>query len=359
VDAQGVWIGPGGAAAASMVISWDRVRSVEGEGAEEAAKFADVADAAWRARARLERGDLVAAEPMLERIFETYRGQRGPTAAVVAEGLLRCRVRRAAHVAAVEPWLALLAAKQGATNQWLHGDWAAQAGLGSVVDDATGLAPSLPPIWLNWPSVGAWARTQPAAEGDAKAALLAALYLASARFEVGMDAPLPEVVVNDPGVQIVADIVTARIGTEEQRQASRQRLRDRIAPATTPAQTPTAPWLEAWCRAGLGRSLVRETDAEQRRLGVVELLHVPARFRQAHPYLSAIALAEAAATLRDLGDDRGAGVLEEELRAIYPTHPVLDWNRLRPAPAASPSPAPAPARVVPGGERKEETGKEP
>jgi hypothetical protein len=351
VDLSGVVIGEGGSA---RVVGWDRVKSVGGDKAEAATAFAQTADAAWRARTRLERGDFIAAEPLFERLFEEYRGQSGPTAAVVAEGLLRCRVRRAAHVAAVDPWLALLAARQGVGN-WDKGEWASEAGLGSVLDAGTGLCPSVPPIFLNWPSVAAWARMEGASAAEPQAAALAQLYLASARFEAGMPAALPAAGVNDAGVQIVREIVTARIGNAEERAEARGRLMERLRKSGSAA---LPAWLEAWCRAGVGRSLVRESSAELRRLGVVELLHLPARFGRTHPYLAGVALAEAAAVLRELGDQKGADVLTAELAAQYPTHPVREWDAVRGrgslVPAATVLPPRKPAEA---GERSgEESG---
>lgn len=352
IDAAGVWVGSG---VGAQAIGWDRVRAVAGDQKEAAAAFADVADSAWRARVRLERGDVVAAEPLFERLFETYKGMRGPTAAVVAEGLLRCRLRRAAHIAAIEPWLALLAARQEGTAGWLHPEWASEAGLGTVVDQATGLAPALPPIWLNWPSVGAFAHSGVLEVADPGSAMLAALYAASARFEAGMEAALPpglESQGTPAGVHVVAEIVSARIGTPEQREEARQKLRARLSPPASNA-TPQPAWLEAWCRAGLGRSLLMEDSAELKRLGVVELLHVPARFARTHPYLAGIALAEAAATLRELGDDAGATVLTQELLTMYPTHPVRDWQSPGRQNTAAVPGAPAPARVLPAANEPE------
>jgi hypothetical protein len=314
-----------------VVIGWDRIRRVEGEFAEPAAEFRDVADAAWRARTRLERGDALAAEQLFEQLFEKYRGQQGPTAAVVAEGLLRCQLRRGAHVAAIQPWLALLQARTAAPAH--APDWAVQAGLPPVFDDNTGLVPGLPPIWLAWPAVEAFARSG-AATGETEGVLsgrgeaLAALYLYAARVETGVYAPMPNIRSTDPGVQLVLTIVQSRGGDAEQRQRARQRLEDRLrAPAANAPPTPV--WVEVWCRAAIGRSLLRESTVEARRQGVLELLHLPARFAGSNPYLAGLALAESAVALREMGDHRSADILVRELADQFPTHPVHDWDPLR------------------------------
>lgn len=325
VDAAGVVTAAPGAA--PIVISWDRVRAVEGEWAPQAERYLPDADRAWRARTRLERGDSFGAEPLFEQLFETYRGQSGATAAVISDGLLRCRLRRGAHVAAIDPWLSTLTASQPGV-QVLHASWASQAGLLPAVDPATGLAPALPPMWLSWPSVEAFARQPPPEIKDPRTAGLRALYLASARFECGQDATIPPVGVNEPGSQIVREIVLARAGSAEQRGAARKALEERMRGS---AANPTPAWLEAWCRAAIGRSLLREVEVEQRQLGVVELLHIPARFSSMHPYLAGMALAEASVALRDMGDANGADTLARELAEGYSSHPVLEWPKFRSA----------------------------
>jgi hypothetical protein len=337
VDAGGVHLGPERGSNETLIVTWDRVKALEGVDGAEA--FSTIAEDAWRARTRLERGDFMGAEPLFERVFATTRDKQGPTAALVAEGLLRCRLRRGAHVAAIEPWLAVLKAGSGARTQVLHEAWASEAGLSPVIDPATLLVPGLPPAWLPWQAVEVYGRG--VAEGGpagGRGAALAQIYAQAARFEAGLPAALPELATNDPGVALAWQVVQARIGTPEQRDAARIQLLSRLRPGNIP------PWQEAWCRAGLGRSMIREESTEQRQLGVIELLNIPARYSRAHPFLAGLALAEASVTLRGLGDRAGAEVLARELFAQYPSHPVLDWEPIR---GSRPSVDPVPARPVP------------
>ena len=109
--------GPDGKPTKTALVGWDRVREVTGPLAGEAAKFAATADKAWRARVRLERGDWVAAEPLFEELFTTYRDRTGPTALMAAGGLLRCRLARGGQTAAVEPWVAWVRAQGAALAQ--------------------------------------------------------------------------------------------------------------------------------------------------------------------------------------------------------------------------------------------------
>lgn len=347
--AEGVVVGEGGRA--EWVIGWDRVLRLDGspEIAAEGAKFLPFGESLWRARTRLERGDAAAAEPMFEQLLPAVEGKGGPMPAVAAEGLLRCRLRRGAQVAAVDPWLAWLRAKgtpPGDGPMPFGMDWSERAGLDPIMDSATGLIPAVPPIWLDWPAVrvyashGASAPGADSASSDAPAAL-AALYLHAARFETGAGEQVPLVAsASDPGVALVFDIVLSRTGGDADRAGARDRLEQRLAGSRDT-------WKEAWCRAAIGRSLVRETDVEVRRLGVIELLHLPARFSRSHPYLAGLCLAEASVTLAELGDRAGAAGLKKELLDNFPDHPVLAWDRIRLLPGV-PAAAP-PARGGPPG----------
>lgn len=349
---------------AKIVVGWDRVAGLENAPAPIAAAAADAGEVRatlWRARTRLERGDWPAAEPIFEKLFPAARGQPGPTPAVIAEGLLRCRLRRGAHVQAVEPMLALLRAQAEGTATWLAPDWASAAGLGPVVDASLTLVPSLPPMWAPLPALEtlvrdtAWATGwgETPGKGPSRTAQLASLYLEAARADVGLPASVPAITAADQGVQLVEAIVRARVGNAEQRAAARRVLQERLTSIESAAaggagtagaeEAPGTPaWVEAWLRAGLGRSLTRESAEDQRLAGVVQLLHLPARFARSHPYLAGLALAEASATMKELGDERGAGVLARELASTFPTHPALDWEPLRAARFAEP------ARAAPG-----------
>ncbi len=349
VDAGGVRLAPNSSdpARAGIVIGWDRIREVRGPMADEAAPFMVVADHAWRARTRLERGDAIGAERLFEDLFNTrYRGERGATARVVAEGLLRCRLRRGAHVAAVEPWLALLDIEVEPGT--LHAGWSVEAGLAPVMDAATGLIPAIPPIWAG--GAAATSMSGPGFERSGtpglsgqKGARIAELYLTAARFEAGQDVVAPSLNEADPGVLLVAQIVAARVGDAGLRRSARLALQERLTPARS---TDVSPWVEAWCRAAIGRSYLREDSAEDRRLGVIELLHLPARFSRVHQYLAGTSLAEASVALEAMGDKAGAASLRAELFGRYPGHPVLEWDPIR---SAAPRPTPTPPGIAPIG----------
>jgi hypothetical protein len=211
-----------------------------------------------------------------------------------------------------------------------------------VADEETGLVPRLPPIWTPGPALSALAASTDwsslkAAGGAAGA--LGELYEIAAKFEAGEKVEIGPARPEPVGVRLVYDVVAARCGSADERAAARERLRVRIAPAGRKAATPP-PWVEAWCRVALGRSLVREEAETERLLGVVELLHIPARFADEWPELAGLALGEAAVALAAAKDEAGASALKTELTTRFPRHPILEWGPLKRI--SGPGEAPAP-----------------
>lgn len=311
------------------LVGWHRVRAIEGEYADAAEPFRGLSETAWRAVSRLDRGDAFGAEPLFESIFGRYRGVSGPTAAAVAEGLLRCRLRRDARVGAMVAWLALyenLSAAPARRPLW---------GIDSpAIDRETLLAPALPPLWYDGPAARAFAdQPDPAppgsgSGGDEVAWAVRVLYRAAASHAVGhpIDATATGRAVTlasrREGSGFVANMVVAQIGGEQARRDARLLLERH--------RTPDAErWRAVWATIAIGRSLLRESSEADRRRGVLALISVHALDRGESPYLTGLALADAALGCAWLGDDHAAGTLAGELRREMPTHPVLEQPALR------------------------------
>jgi hypothetical protein len=315
----------------------------------EAAGFSGIAESAWRARVRLERGDIVAAEPLFEGLFETYRGREGPTAQAVAGGLLRCRVARGSVTASVEPWLAWLWTGGGMPlGETLKESVGAE--VTKLVDASTGLVPVLPPMWLASSGVAALGRLEPAAVDprtkpapwQVRADSLRTLYILSARAEMGQTVALPErgVGANDPGVRLVYDLVKSKVGDAGQRAEARRALNDRLVGVggqTVPA------WIEAWCRVAIGRSLLVETNEEDRLMGLASLAYVASRWSPDEVYLAGLATAEMALALSKDGRESQAAALANQAATRFPDHPALEspafarWMVARNARQATPA----------------------
>jgi hypothetical protein len=304
-------------APATRTISWHRVKRVLGPRAPEAEPFSTIAEDAWRAAERLRRGDAPLAEPLFERLAEIYAGFEGPTAGVVAEGLLLCRIDRGAWGQAIGPWLDF-AEHLRASDALANPPFATRP-----IDERTLLAPQLPPMWRPGDLTTSIERaaTRRLGASDPIVAALAAWTSAAARFERTGNASLPALdpeIAQRPGVALLSVIVTARAGDPTQRADARADLTRLIT-------RHEGEWIEAWARAALGRSLLRESADDTRLDAVLELLHVPARFAETQPYLAGLALAEAAAELHAQGQTAQADRLRARLLRNFPGHSAIPW----------------------------------
>lgn len=305
VSEAGVALAPPGAP--PMTLSWGVVRSVGGEHAAEADALRGLSDDVWRARSRLARGDVALAEPLFESL--AARSIPGVTGADVALGLLRCRLARAPDQRAVPAWLDALARRRALEREQPPPDPKTPSLVPALswapMDGATGLLHDLPPIPLR---VGG-APLAPAARaaGDAVLDALASLY-SCAFAPPDADAPLPKIdpeTLADPGVALVHAVVLAQRGDAEQRARARSALLANI-------DADAGSWPEAWKRAALGLSFLRENSDALRRPGLLQLLHLPARFQDSQPALCALALREAAAELERQGEPDAAAALRAE-----------------------------------------------
>jgi len=115
----------------------------------------------------------------------------------------------------------------------------------------------------------------------------------------------------------------------------RRRARDALR---VRARAQSGTWIEAWSRAAIGRSLLRESEDEQVRLGVVWLLSVPALFERDMPHLAGMCLGEAGATLdsRLMRHDDALRVVRELARK-FPGHDALGWGPVRALLGAEPT----------------------
>ncbi len=294
---------------APRTLGWHVVKIVDGAGAAEAARFAELAADAWRAQQRLARGDVVLARPLYEGLFADQLADGspadpvGPTPLLIAEGALQCRILDDDPGAAIVPWLVAVALRDAGAD--IAGETR------PVVDPETGLVPELPPIWLAGTDVdvGVEPGVLPA---ESRARLLHELYAASVAWEAGRTPELPALPVDaGPGAVLVHAIVASRIGAVEARSDARARLEAVV-------DVEAGGWQEAWARLALGRALLdeRQDDEVLRTTGIFHLLHVPARFTSTLPRLSAIALAEAAAELRAHGAAAEAAILVDRVAAL-------------------------------------------
>ena len=136
-DMRGLEVRDSGGA---TMLPWDTVRAVEGQtGTAGIGDYLAMGADLWRARIRIERGDPALAQPLLAKHWSRLRDADGPTAALAAEGLLRCALEANDVRAAADPWLACLRHRAaGVASRF--------AELPAVIDAETGLLAELSPF---------------------------------------------------------------------------------------------------------------------------------------------------------------------------------------------------------------------
>lgn len=313
-DASGV---TGTFADSRLLVTWDRVRAIDGESSDELAGFLDAGGLLWRGTSRLDRGDAVAALSVLEQAYEVFGDQPGATGAVAADALLAAHLALGNPDRCVLPWL-----------QLLEHDVSQVQPLGShraAIDSGTGLVPELPPIFL--PSRSAVRRATELAGDEfgrwtpGTNRRLAEAYASAFLIAAGERPPPLEGEASSEGVRLVQAIVEARSDDPNRRLTARVALQG-FLDAEHPA------WIDAWCHAGIGLSLLLESESD-RLAGVGHLLVVPSEHAETQPSLACVCLAYSALTLADAGRPDAAGTLINELERIAPRHPALSLPSLR------------------------------
>jgi hypothetical protein len=303
---------------ATHLVRWDQVRNVETERHEPLLpQMLERAERLWRARSRLERYDAAFAEPLFIRLFEQYRGQTHETALVVAEGLLRCRLETGENDQALIPWLETVRMRRAGIAQ------TAFVTLPPVLDEDTLLAPRLAPFFVPTRSLVTVARELESydSRGDAIVATFAQLYSDAIRRTLGQElitVPTPAIAPPDDqrGLMLLRLVLACDDKDAAVRAATRTALEQRLTDLDATS------WQDAWLRSAYGRALIASPGVGRQQLGIVQLIHVPARHATMQPYLAGLALDWAATALETLGDADGAARLRAELDRGYPGHPV-------------------------------------
>ncbi len=303
----------------SRVLGWHEVKRVGGEREADAEQFAQLSTDLWRATRRLERGDMALASPILERLWaaalaneadpQTIAGVRlaGPTGLALAQGVARVRIADGRLAEAVEPWAVALALRSASP----------------VAEGGSRLVPELPPIFVQSVAVERLASTEPpeVVLEDETARAMFLLYRFAAATASGIESPPPSLspeILSDPDLRLVTDMLIMQADVGERREPARARLEGVI-------KSQENSWREAWARAAIGISALGDDSASVRIAGVLDLMHIPARFASTQPYLSGVALAWASLALQREADDARAAMLLAELERIAPDHPAIGW----------------------------------
>jgi hypothetical protein len=318
-----------GAAEKGEVIPWDMVRAVEGQsGGTGLAEFLEIGEDLWRARIRIERGDAALAQAELAKHWTRFRDADGPTAALVAEGLLRCALSAGDLRAAADPWLACLRHRgMGIASRFPT--------LPPAIDASNGLLPELSPFMpasRRAELIGACESAK--ASGESGEVARSIVRIANGMHDQARDQAHDSA--HDPAHDSARESSPAlrALGLlEDIASAADVRSLDKAVGSFDRAFEEPPSYLSAWriaaigtCRARIARTapVVAGAAASDRAgaLGraALEFLAVPASGLDRTGLVDAYALEEAASLLRESGDESSAAQLaalaEQKLQDI-------------------------------------------
>ncbi len=310
-----------GAAEKGEVIPWDMVRAVEGQsGGTGLAEFLEIGEDLWRARIRIERGDAALAQAELAKHWSRFRDADGPTAALVAEGLLRCALSAGDLRAAADPWLACLRHRgMGIASRFPT--------LPPAIDASNGLLPELSPFMpasRRAELIGACESAK--ASGESGEVARSIVRIAKGVHDPAHDPAHDSAGESSPALRALGLL-------EDIASAADVRSLDKAVGSFDRAFEEPPSYLSAWriaaigtCRARIARTapVVAGAAASDRAgaLGraALEFLAVPASGLDRTGLVDAYALEEAASLLRESGDESSAAQLavlaEQKLQDI-------------------------------------------
>jgi hypothetical protein len=294
--------------AAERLVPWDMVRAVDGSVASAAGAdlptMLEAATELWRARTRVERGDMELARPLFRAQWPRFARAEGPTAALVAEGALRCAVAAGELDAALEPWLECLRHRAA-------GEATRFPALSPALDPETGLLPVLPPFVPSQRRAALVATfdalaTQPATSAAASASarevgarLARIMQVSSARGDLGAAAAARSDA--EPAVRVLALLEPIAAAVDERAMAKALGEFDR-------AYQEPAPFIASWRLAASACAMARHARLVQggRRnaaleRAALEMLAIPASGLDKTGLVDAYALEEAESLAREAG----------------------------------------------------------
>ncbi|MDG2423056.1 MAG: hypothetical protein P8M22_03660 [Phycisphaerales bacterium] len=305
-------------------VAWDLVRDIrfddpDGQNKAMADRLARANDI-WRARSRLQRGDVDLAEPLFEKYFVPTPSNRDETSLIIAEGLLRCRLSRGDLVDAILPALETMRLRRLGVETDRYEQ------LGLLHDPGSGLCIYLPPAWAHETARSRLLSQleQWDAGGDETLADVADTYRVLVEYPSGTipesllekeSDPVQRAGQEHPAFRLLELAVESRRDSVETRRSARAKMRSLLKQPSD--------WKRPWLHYLLGVSLLQESGDGMRRKGLVELAWIPSRYGSEHPYLAGIAMAMMAAELDRQGETEPAAKLRYELGTHYENHPAF------------------------------------
>ncbi len=245
-------------------------------------KFHEDGSRLWRARIRLQRGDLLLAEPIFEQICQENTLRESYDARVAYEGYLRCLIARGKIKEAVPAWLMTASLEElGIPTPYPN--------LSPVVDVDTLLCPHLPLIWLT----------------DQSAKKMLAVF----------DQP------SSPRLQELVNKLRNAISDDDAR--TQQNISQLIASIHTQLEnSDQKPWLAMWANWFSALSELSKSSTSNKNDALLKLAIVASEGRTSQPWLACAAMYRLADELRKNGNIESASQIIDDAKRSFPSHPI-------------------------------------
>ncbi len=245
-------------------------------------KFHENGTKLWRARMRLQRGDLLLAEPIFEQICNEKTLSDSHDARVAHEGYLRCLIARGKIIEAVPSWLTVARLEESGTLSPYQN-------LSPIVDGETLLCPHLPPIWLN----------------DTSAKEMLAL------FDEPSSPRLQALV-----MQLINAIALDQQTTINNTSALILSLQSQLVDSTDKG------WLLMWSNWFSALNDLNQIESATRNEALLKLAIISSEGKTIQPWLSCAAMYRLADELRIDGNIEEASQIIDDAERSFPSHPI-------------------------------------
>ncbi len=272
-----------GSGEGATLIPWSEVASFSSTRARPSLEqFRKDGERLWRARLRLERGDLLLAEPVFEQICHESALRDSHDARVAYEGYLRCLIARGKISEAIQPWLATARLEElGIKSPYPN--------LPQIVDTDTLLCPYLPPIWISNSSIPPLLNT----------------------FD---DVQTPRL------QQVINQLLNVNVTDETNHAQNILQMINDIGHQNEPQNS--KPWLDLWRLWFEAIAILESNNSNQRKNALLNLAIVASKGKQSQPWLSCAAMYRLSDELNDDGKFESANQIIDDAKRSFPSHPL-------------------------------------
>lgn len=312
-----------------QIIAWDQLEDLTGsdEHREEFLRLqSEVGDDLFRARTRLERGEVDGAGPLCEAHVAKFQERDSRSARIILAGAAQYRISQGRSEDAVLPILALLShlpistvIDEGQASD--ETDFYELRSWGLHIDPATGFCDELLPIWFDetrarevLPEVLKWYESQGETLIPASSIYVASLASHAGEFErakqIANQARPVSADMNE-----LAQIVDWQIMLQREPNSSLREIETNLDNLLPRNQALILYWR--------GTAGLKSRDKLKQQEALLSLLRVPAQWPRFHQ-LAAACLFAAQQGLASLGDAEGQAKLIDELRRRYSDTPFIE-----------------------------------